>query len=339
MFRLLKYFSVTSGLALLAVALVLIGAFRVQPVTTDVTWLSIALVGTFGLLYGVLYIIVRRADSVIKRQYKDLHLEVGKRLKAEAKLQRALDDAEQSSAARNEFLANMSHELRTPLNSIIGFSETITHQVFGDVGNDKYLDYAHDIHTSGSHLLSLINEVLDVSKVEAGAMKITETDIDLAHTMRECAAMMKVEAEKIGIDLQLTMPGNLPEFRGDILRLKQIFLNLLSNAIKFTPAGGAIRLEAGVNDDGGLDIAVVDNGIGIEPEDISRILLPFEQVENHLQRSVNGTGLGLALSKSLTELHGGELLMISTPGVGTWVTLRFPPGRALISQTELPLHH
>ncbi|MDA1090833.1 MAG: ATP-binding protein [Proteobacteria bacterium] len=311
---------------------------RVRDVTTDVTWLSIGLVWTFGILYGVLFIFVRRADRIIKRQYTGLHREVGDRLKAETKLQRALDDAERANQTKGEFLAHMSHELRTPLNSIIGFSESMTHQVFGKMGNAKYLEYAKDIHGSGSHLLSLINEVLDVSKVEAGAMKINETDIDLAHTMRECAAMMKVEAEKVGINLQLSMPGDLPVFRGDVLRLKQIFLNLLSNAIKFTPSGGNITLEAGIDSGGGLRIAVADNGIGIKQEDISRILLPFEQVESHMQRPVKGTGLGLALSKSLTELHGGEMILESALDVGTTVTLRFPPERAIISQPELPFH-
>ena len=151
--------------------------------------------------------------------------------------------------------------------------------------------------------------------------------------------MMKVEADKVGIDLKLSLPGNLPAFRGDILRLKQIFLNLLSNAIKFTPAGGNITLEAGIDDTGSLRIAVTDNGIGINPEDMSRILLPFEQAENHLQRTADGTGLGLALSKSLTELHGGDLKLESELGVGTTVTLCFPPERALLSQPELPLHY
>ena len=310
---------------------------RVQAVTTDVTWLSIGLAWTFGLLYGVLFLIVRRANGIIKRQYKDLHHEVSERLKTEVRLQHALNDAEQVNSAKSEFLAHMSHELRTPLNSIIGFAETMTQQVFGKIGNAKYLEYAKDIHSSGSHLLSLINEVLDVSKVEAGAMKIQETDIDLAHTIRECTTMMKVEAEKVGIDLQLSLPGTLPVFRGDILRLKQIFLNLLSNAIKFTPTGGRITLEAGIDDTGSLRIAVTDTGIGIKPEDVSRILLPFEQVQNHQQRTAEGTGLGLALSKSLTELHGGNLKLESEPGVGTTVTLSFPPERALISQPELPL--
>ena len=233
----------------------------------------------------------------------------------------------------------MGHELRTPLNSIIGFAETMIRGVFGDMGNPKYREYANDIHDSGTHLLNLINEVLDVSKVEAGAMKIHETNVDLARSMKECTAMMKYEAKKVGIDLRLTLDRNLPVFRGDDLRLRQIFLNLLSNAIKFTPAGGRITLNAGLDERGGLLISVEDTGIGIEPEDLRRILLPFEQVEGHMERSTKGTGLGLALSKSLTELHGGELSLESKPGAGTTVTLRFPPERALITEPELPLLH
>jgi len=312
---------------------------KVEAITGDVAWLSVGLVWAFGLLYGVLFAIVRRADGIIKRQYKDLHEEVSHRLAAEEQLRRALEDAKHANTAKSEFLAHMSHELRTPLNSIIGFAETMIREVFGDMGNPKYREYANDIHGSGTHLLNLINEVLDVSKVEAGAMGIHETNVDLAHTMKECTAMMKDEAKKVGIELRLTLDRNLPVFRGDDLRLKQIFLNLLSNAIKFTPTGGRITLNAGLDERGGLLISVEDTGIGIEPEDLRRILLPFEQVEGHMERSTKGTGLGLALSKSLTELHGGELSLESEPGAGTTVTLRFPPERALITEPELPLHH
>ena len=311
----------------------------VKSVTQAVTWLSIGLVWTFGLLYGVLFMIVRRADGIIKSQYNDLHHEVGERLRAEQKLQRALENAEQANRAKSEFLAHMTHELRTPLNSIIGFAETMGHEVFGKLGNKKYKEYASDIHRSGNHLLELINEVLDVSKVEAGAMKMNEADVDLSDVMKECTDLMKGEAKKVGIGLRLSMDKNLPEFRGDGLRLKQIFLNLLSNAIKFTPTGGQITLVASLEETGALKIAVADTGIGIEPEDLSRILLPFEQVEDHLKRTTQGTGLGLALSKSLTELHGGKLSLESEPGVGTTVTLRFPPERALVIEPELPLRH
>ena len=312
---------------------------RVAAVTTDVKWLSIGLVWTFGLLYGVLFIIVRRADKIIKRQYSDLHHEVGERLMAEHRLRHALQDAESANKAKSEFLAHMSHELRTPLNTIIGFAETMSRQVFGKLGNPKYREYANDIHRSGSHLLELINEVLDVSKVEAGAMEINEDDVDLAGMMKECAALMRDEAKKVEIELRVSIPRNFPEFRGDSRRMRQIFLNLLSNAIKFTPAGGRITLDASFEDGGGFKIAVADTGIGIEPDDLSRILLPFEQVEDHLKRTTQGTGLGLALSKSLTELHGGKLSLESEPGVGTTVTLRFPPERALVAQPRLPLHH
>jgi signal transduction histidine kinase len=312
---------------------------RVAAVTNQVKRLSIGLVLTFGLLYGVLFIIVRRADKIIKRQYSDLHNEVGERLTAEQKLRLALQDAEYANKTKSEFLAHMSHELRTPLNSIIGFAETMGREIFGKLGNPKYREYANDIHRSGSHLLELINEVLDVSKVEAGAMEMNEDDVDLAAMMKECAALMKDGAKKVGIELRVSIPKNLPEFRGNSRRLKQIFLNLLANAIKFTPAGGRITLDARIEEGDGLKIAVADTGIGIQPDDLSRILLPFEQVEGHLRRTTQGTGLGLALSKSLTELHGGELSLESEPGVGTTVTLRFPPERALVAQPRLPLHH
>ena len=309
---------------------------RVDIVSNDVKWLSIGLVWAFGILYGILLVIVRRADRIIKNQYSDLRHEIGQRLGAQQRLQHALEEAEHANKSKSDFLAHMSHELRTPLNSIIGFSETMGHEVFGKLGHEKYTEYAKDIHRSGNHLLQLINEVLDVSKVEAGAMEINESNIDLNKAMEECTALMVDEAKKVGVSLNLSVPVNLPEFRGDDLRLRQIFLNLLSNAIKFTPAGGQITLKAGLEDNGSLNIAVADTGIGIEPGDLSRILLPFEQVEDHMNRKTPGTGLGLALTKALTELHGGELSLDSEPGIGTKVTLRFPPERAIIMQPQLP---
>jgi signal transduction histidine kinase len=310
---------------------------KADAITQGVTYLSIGLVWAFGLLYGVLFIIVRRADSIIKRQYYDLHQQVSDRLETESRLHRALAQAEHANIAKSRFLANMSHELRTPLNSIIGFAEIMNKQVFGTIDNPRYLEYAGDIHGSGEHLLNLINDILDLSKVEAGAMDINEGTINLAEAMRECEAMLKDEAKKIGIRLVLSMPDNLPNFCGDALRLKQIFINLMSNAIKFTPAGGTITLAAARVDTGGIRISVADTGIGIAAEDMNRILLPFEQAEGHLEHSAQGTGLGLALSKSLTELHGGELSLVSAPGAGTTVTLTFPPERTLAAQQELPL--
>ncbi len=310
---------------------------KIRSVTGDVAWLSIGLIWTFGILYGVLFFFVRRADTIIKQQYADLHHEVSERLETEQKLNNALAQAEDANQSKSHFLAHMSHELRTPLNSIIGFSETISSQVFGKLENEKYLEYTRDIHGSGMHLLSLINEVLDISKVEAGAMEMHEEKVDLTSMMRNCAAMMQVEAKKVGIELKVSLSRNLPQFHGDELRLKQIFLNLLSNAIKFTPSGGTITMQAGLDADGQLMISVADTGIGIDIKDQSRILKPFEQVEDTFRRSAKGTGLGLALSKSLTELHGGKLSLESEPGIGTTVTLSFPPERAMVREPQLPL--
>ncbi|MBT3305738.1 MAG: HAMP domain-containing histidine kinase [Alphaproteobacteria bacterium] len=321
------------------------GVFELYSDTTDkaaaitrrVTFLSIGLVWAFGLLYGLLFIIVRRADMFIKRQYYDLHQDVSDRLESEGRLLDTLEQVEHANTAKSQFLAHMSHELRTPLNSIIGFSEVMAYEVYGKIGNPQYLEYAGDIHHSGMYLLKLINEILDLSKIEAGAMEINEQTIDLAEAMRECEAMLKDEARKIGINLVLSMPDDLPNFQGDPLRLKQIFLNLLSNALKFTPAGGTITLDARQNETGEIQISVADSGIGIAAEDLNRILLPFEQAEGFLEHSDPGTGLGLALTKSLTELHGGRLSLTSDLGVGTTVTLNFPAVRALAVQPELPL--
>ncbi|MDA0306477.1 MAG: ATP-binding protein [Proteobacteria bacterium] len=310
---------------------------KIMSVTGDVAWLSIGLIWTFGILYGVLFFFVRRADTIIKQQYADLHHEVIERLETEQKLNDALAQAESANQSKSHFLAHMSHELRTPLNSIIGFSETISSQVFGKLENEKYLEYTRDIHGSGMHLLSLINEVLDISKVEAGAMVMHEEKVDLTSMMKNCAAMMQNDAKKVGIELKVSLARDLPQFHGDELRLKQIFLNLLSNAIKFTPTGGTITMQAGLDAGGRLMVSVADTGIGIDIKDQSRILKPFEQVEDTFRRSAKGTGLGLALSKSLTELHGGELSLESEPGIGTTVTLSFPPERAMVREPQLPL--
>jgi len=310
---------------------------NIRAVTGDVAWLSIGLIWTFGILYGVLFFFVRRADTIIKQQYADLHHEVTERLETEQKLNDALAQAESANQSKSHFLAHMSHELRTPLNSIIGFSETISNQVFGKLENEKYLEYARDIHGSGMHLLSLINEVLDISKVEAGAMVMHEEKIDLTSMMKNCAAMMQNDAKKVGIELKVFLARDLPQIHGDELRLKQIFLNLLSNAIKFTPTGGTITMQAGLDADGRLMVSVADTGIGIDIQDQSRILKPFEQVEGPFRQSSKGTGLGLALSKSLTELHGGKFSLESEPGIGTTVTLSFPSERAMVREPQLPL--
>ncbi|HEX7777523.1 MAG TPA: HAMP domain-containing sensor histidine kinase, partial [Parvibaculum sp.] len=221
-----------------------------------------------------------------------------------------------------EFLANMSHELRTPLNAIIGFSEMMETGMFGPLGSPKYKEYAHDIHSSGQHLLELINDILDMSKIEAGRMTLEKQPTELSNVIDESLRLVSGRAEIASVKI-VNEVGPLPKVEADKRAIKQVLLNLLSNAIKFTPAGGNIKVRGGA--EGGLvTIAVEDSGIGIPAHALPKIGRPFEQVENQHSKKHKGTGLGLALSRSLVELHGGTLTIESTEGVGTRVIFTLP---------------
>jgi signal transduction histidine kinase len=240
----------------------------------------------------------------------------------------AKEGAEAANRAKSEFLANMSHELRTPLNAVIGFSEIIKDQLYGPAGDDRYSTYAANIFQSGHHLLQLINEILDLSKLEAGQLKLNEEDVDLADTIGSCVSLMEEQAKRSKIQLSTNIDGGLPPIHGDSRRMRQILLNLLSNAVKFTPEGGLVRVSA-FRRNGGLAIAVSDNGIGIDPGDFEKALAPFGQVESTLSRKFEGTGLGLPLAKHLIEMHGGTLSLESEVNGGTTVTIFLPPERII----------
>ena len=251
-------------------------------------------------------------------------------------LKEASDKAETANRAKSEFLATMSHELRTPLNAIIGFSQILRKQTFGPVGNPKYLDYVKDINESGEHLLALINDILDLTKIESGEFELNEQTIDVSKVINSCLILVQERVQKASLTLNCEIAdGSLPLYV-DQLRLKQILINLLTNAIKFTPAGGMITLKSWCRSDAGYIFQVIDTGIGIALEDIHNALTPFKQIDSDLARKYEGTGLGLPLTKSLVELHGGSLDLQSQIGVGTTVTVRLPAERIVSEVATRP---
>jgi signal transduction histidine kinase len=231
----------------------------------------------------------------------------------------------EASRVKVEFLAKISHELRTPLNAIIGFSELMMQDKRG-LANDQYRSYISDIHSSGRHLLDIINDILDFAKAEAGQLVLFESNVDVQQVVHAIERLLGPRARDSGIDLKMRIPADLPLVWCDERKLKQMLLNLVNNAVKFTPSGGIVEISARVNADEFV-LAVRDSGIGIAEDDIDRVLEPFVQAETTLSRRQEGTGLGLALVKSMIEIHGGRLRLESTLGNGTSAELVFPAER------------
>ncbi len=252
-------------------------------------------------------------------------LDVTAQKKAESELRAVRDEAELTSKVKADFLANVSHELRTPLNAIIGFSEVISNQTFGPVGIDKYLEYARDIHESADHLLAVVNDILDLSKIEAGRATLVLEDVDAAELVDSCLRLIHGRAAEARLQLRRHVDATLPKLRVDPLKIKQILINLLSNAIKFTRSGGTVTLRVAAIPEGGVSLAVSDTGIGIAQQDMAKAIETYGRIESGDNHRVEGTGLGLPLAKALAELHGGELVIESRAGKGTTVEVRLPP--------------
>ena len=247
----------------------------------------------------------------------------------EEALLRAKEAAEFANRTKSEFLASMSHELRTPLNAIIGFSEIMDDEMLGPVGNAQYKGYVTDISDSARHLLELINDILDAAKIEAGQMSLAEVTIDPRELVESVRRLIAPRAERAELQIDLRVAKNTPALRADKTKLKQILINLLSNAVKFTPQGGRVSLSVEAAYDGGFLFRIGDSGIGIAPDDIDRAMAPFGQVDSRLSRKYEGTGLGLPLAKSLTELHGGRFELVSQLEVGTTATVYLPASRVV----------
>jgi len=255
--------------------------------------------------------------------------DISERKEAEAHLVAAKRDAENANRAKSEFLANMSHELRTPLNAILGFSEVIRTELLGPIGSESYGEYADDIHGSGRHLLQIINDMLDISRLEIDSIKLDETIVAVIDPIDACFRMLVDRAREKELNLENHVLANLADLICDSRRVTQILVNLVGNAIKFTEPGGRILVSADFNAEGGIRIDVADTGIGIDAADIAKVLLPFEQVESPMTRQHSGAGLGLALSKALAEVHGAVFTLESTMGEGTTVSISFPPERTV----------
>ncbi len=271
---------------------------------------------------------IRTTDDETGRQIDGFNEMIERIESSHLELAKARDVAEQSSQSKTRFLATMSHELRTPLNAIMGFSEVIRDGMLGN-RPEAYRSYAGDVHSSASYLLNLINDLLDMSRLDSNAYTLDEHETWIGALLLDCSAMLATQAAKHGVQLSVASEGTDTLILADDRALRQVIINLIGNAVKFTPSGERVTISSEVGDDGTCAISVSDTGPGIPPEDLERVMEPFEQVRSHLSREHDGSGLGLAISRNLVELHGGTLRLESTVGIGTTATIVLPAERVL----------
>ena len=283
-------------------------------------------IGGLILFFGAMISWIARNFHSSLRAALSLQVERGGLLN---ELRTARDSAETASRAKSAFLANISHELRTPLNAINGFSQIMKDQMFGPLGNARYIQYAGLIHESGRHLLQLIEDILDLSKIESGSVELQESTFGAAAAVEVSVGLLIERARRDGVQLYTRIAPDLPDLHADERRFRQIALNLVANAVKFTPEGGTVVVSAGQDGDGAFVLTVGDTGVGIAAEDMARIMAPFVQGGESGDRNLEGAGLGLPLVKLLVDLHDGELAIESTPGAGTTVTVRLPAARTV----------
>lgn len=256
-------------------------------------------------------------------------IDISERKAAERALREAKEVAEAGNRTKTEFLASMSHELRTPLNAVMGFADVMKVEMLGPIGNPKYLEYAEDIRSSAEHLLNIINDMLDVSTIEAGRLDLAEGDVDVDRLVEDVIRLMRGRAASAEVAIVWNPVPGLPLLRGDERRLKQVLINVLSNSVKYTPPDGEVVIEAGLLDGGAIALTVADPGIGMTEEEIAVAKARFGRIQGAANRKHAGTGLGLPLAIELTKLHAGTLDLTSMPGEGTKVTIAFPPWRSL----------
>jgi two-component system cell cycle sensor histidine kinase PleC len=287
--------------------------------------LAVAAQGYFALLAHRLH--STTLEALEARAEKDAL--IGELEQAKAISDEARHRAEAANVAKSRFLAQMSHELRTPLNAILGFSEVMKSEIFGGHAVAVYKDYSADIHNSGVHLLNLINEILDLSRIEAGRYELNEEAVSLEHIVADCHRLLKLRATSRGLSIHEVFEHDMPRIWGDERASRQIVLNLLSNAIKFTPQGGEIWLKVGWTASGGQYMSVRDSGSGIPDDEIPIVLASFGQGSNSIKSAEQGAGLGLPIAKSLIDMHGGTFTLRSKIRVGTEVIVTYPPERVM----------